>query len=139
MDPVGLAFENFNALGMWREYERGQKIDTTGRLITGEAFTDVRELKKTLVEHHRVEFFRCITEKMLTYALGRGMEYYDVETVDQIVRRLQLENGHFSALLMGIVESAPFQKQRIKAVAPSKAESKLEIKSTQLQSKTANN
>ena len=54
-----------------------------------------------------------MTEKMLTYALGRGLEYYDVETVDQIVARLEKDNGHFSALLMGVVESAPFQKRRL--------------------------
>ena len=112
MDPLGLALENFNALGMWRDQERGQTIDAGGKLVTGEEFKDIREVKRTLVTGHRLDFYRCLTEKMLTYALGRGVEYYDVETVDHIVARLDKEQGRFSALLMGIVESAPFQKRR---------------------------
>jgi len=112
MDPLGLALENFNALGMWRDKERGQTIDAAGKLITGESFHDIRELKRTLTVEHRLDFYRCLTEKLLTYALGRGLEYYDVETVDQIVVRLDGDNGRFSALLMGIIESNPFQKRR---------------------------
>ena len=117
MDPIGLAFENFNAMGMWREKERNQSIDAAGRLITGESFTSVRELKHILAVQHRGDFYRCLTEKLLTYALGRGPEYYDVETIDRIVQRLEDENGHFSALLLGIVESAPFQRMRLQATA----------------------
>ncbi len=112
MDPIGLAMENFNALGMWRNTERDQEINTAGKLVTGEAFDNVRELKHKLVANHRDDFYRCLTEKMLTYAVGRGLECYDVGTVDGIVQRLDRENGHFSALLMGIIESAPFQEQR---------------------------
>jgi hypothetical protein len=112
MDGIGLGLENFNAMGMWREKERGQVIEPGGKLVTGESFNDVRELKRILAENHRSDFERCLTEKLLTYALGRGLEYYDLETVDQIVRRLEKADGHFSALLMGIIESAPFQKQR---------------------------
>src|SRR2546430_17548125 len=103
MDPIGLAFENFNALGMWREQERGQPIQTAGKLITGESFKDVRELKHLLACQHRVDFYRCLTEKLLTYALGRGLEAYDVETVDQIVARLDRHQGRFSALLLGVI------------------------------------
>jgi len=115
MDPIGLAFENFNAMSMWRDKERNQTIDTAGKLITGETFSSVRELKRILANEHRVDFYRCLTEKLLTYAVGRGTEYYDVETIDQIVQRLQRENGRFSALLMGVIESAPFQKMRRQA------------------------
>jgi len=117
LDPVGLAFENFNALGMWRDTERSQAIEPAGRLISGESFQNVRELKHILATNHRLEFYRCLTEKMLTYATGRGMEYYDTETVDQIVQRLDAEDGRFSALLTGIIESAPFQKERRQANA----------------------
>ncbi len=117
MDPLGLALENFNALGMWREQERKQPIDTAGKLITGETFDSVRELKQLLVTKHRLGFYRCLTEKFLTYAVGRGMEYYDAETIDRIVQRLDKENGRFSALLMGVIESAPFQKMRMQATA----------------------
>jgi len=112
MDPLGLALENFNALGMWRENERGVAIDAGGKLITGEKFQDIRDVKKTLVERHRLDFYRCLTEKLLTYALGRGLEYYDVETVDRIVKSLDAADGHFSALLGGVIHSAPFQKMR---------------------------
>jgi len=112
MDPLGLALENFNALGMWREKERKQSIDAAGKLITGEPFHDIRDLKRIIAHEHRQDFYRCLTEKLLTYALGRGLEYYDVQTVDQIVARLEKENGRISALLMGIIESAPFQKRR---------------------------
>lgn len=112
MDPLGIALENFNALGMWRDQEKNQKIDASGTLITGEKFQDVRDLKKILREHHAADFYRCVTEKMLTYALGRGLEATDEHTVDLIVHRLAANEGKFSALILGVVESSPFQKQR---------------------------
>jgi mono/diheme cytochrome c family protein len=117
MDPIGLAFENFNALGMWRDTERKQSIQTQGNLITGESFNSVAELKRILVHDHRQEFYATLSSKLLTYASGRGLEYYDVETIDEIVKRLNASDGRFSALLMGIIESAPFQKMRIQATA----------------------
>ena len=79
MDPLGLALENFNALGLWREKESGQPIDASGRLLTGESFHDVRDLKRILKDRHYLDFYRCLTEKLLTYALGRGLDYHDVE------------------------------------------------------------
>jgi hypothetical protein len=112
MDPLGLAMENFNALGMWRESERGVAVDAGGKLITGEPFHDIRDVKQALVSRHELDFYRCLTEKLLTYALGRGLEYYDVETVDRIVSALNAADGHFSALLAGVIHSAPFQKMR---------------------------
>ena len=118
MDPIGLGMENFDALGIWRTHERGQDIEVAGKLITGESFEDVRQLKHILAHDHREDFYRCLTEKLLTYALGRGLEYYDVGTVDSIVDRLDQQNGRFSALLMGIIESAPFQEQRNQATPP---------------------
>jgi mono/diheme cytochrome c family protein len=112
LDPLGLALENFNALGRWRDKERDQPIDAAGELVTGEPFTGIRELKRILVNDHHRDFYRCLTEKMLTYALGRGLDHNDVPAVDEIVERLEKENGHPSALLRGIVESVPFQKRR---------------------------
>jgi hypothetical protein len=112
MDPLGLAMENFNALGMWRDDDRHQPIDGSGKLITGEFFKDVRELKHVLVLKHRDDFYRCLTEKLLIYALGRGLDYSDVETVDQIVAQLDAQDGRFSVLLKGIIESNPFEKRR---------------------------
>ncbi len=115
MDPIGLAFENFNGVGMWRDSERKQPIVAEGSLITGETFNSVSELKHILVTGHREDFYRTLTAKLLTYAIGRGPEYYDVETIDQIVKRLDDNGGKFSALLMGVIDSAPFQKMRTQA------------------------
>ncbi len=112
MDPLGLAFENFNALGMWRDSEFSQPIDPSGQLSTGESFSDLRELKQVLVKNHATDFYRTFTEKLLVYALGRGLEYYDVETVDQLVSRLEKAGGRPSALISGVIESAPFQRMR---------------------------
>ncbi len=118
MDPLGLALENFNAMGIWRDQDAKQPIETAGKLVTGETFNNVRELKHILTHERQQDFYRCLTEKMLTFALGRGLEYYDVETVDQIVDRLTRNDGHFSALLYGIIESAPFQKERLDGSGP---------------------
>jgi len=113
LDPPGLALDNFNALGMWRDQEFNQPIDPSGKLATGEDFSNIRELKHILVKNHAEDFYRTLTQKLLTYALGRGLEYYDVETVDQIVDRIEKSGGKPSALLAGIVESAPFQRTRV--------------------------
>ncbi len=112
MDPLGLALENFNALGMWRDLDRGKPIDPTGTLISGESFQDLRELKRILATEHRQDFYRCLVEKMLTFAMGRGLEYYDVQTVDTIVEQLEASGGKSRVLLTGIIESAPFQRTR---------------------------
>lgn len=110
-DPLGLAFENFTAFGTWRDEENEQPIDTSGKLISGETFTTVKELKAILKTSLYKDFYRCLTEKMLTYAIGRGLDYRDVQTVDEIVNRLDETDGQFSTLVMGIIESAPFQKK----------------------------
>ena len=118
MDPLGLALENFNALGTWRSKDMKQPVDATGQLITGEKFNDIRELKKILLTNHREEFYRCLTQKLLTYALGRGVEYYDVPTVDKIVDNMDKDGGKFSALLMGVIDSAAFQEERLQPASP---------------------
>jgi hypothetical protein len=112
MDPLGLALENFNALGVWREKEQERPIDASGTLLSGEDFAGIRDLKTILKEKHHRDFYRCLTEKLLTYALGRGLEYYDEHTVDQIVERLDASEGKFSTLVTGVIESAPSQRQR---------------------------
>jgi hypothetical protein len=124
MDPIGLAMDNFNPLGTWRDQEDKQPIDASGRLITGEEFKDIRDLKKILKERHRLDFYRCVTEKLLTYAIGRGLEPTDVESVDRIVAALDRDGGKFSALLMGVIESAPFQQRRNLAAPAKVAQSK---------------
>lgn len=112
MDPLGLALEEYNALGIWRDMDRGKPIETAGELITGEKFADTRDLARVIATARRADFYRCLTEKMLTYALGRGVEYYDSPTIDYIVDQLERDRGQMRTLIYGIVESAPFQKRR---------------------------
>ena len=112
MDPIGLALENFNALGQWRDQEDGKEIDSAGKLVTGEKFTNVMELKSILATSRKQDFYRCLTEKLLTYALGRGVEYYDAPTVDAIMAQLVKEGGGMKDLIYAVTESVPFQKRR---------------------------
>jgi Protein of unknown function (DUF1592)/Protein of unknown function (DUF1588)/Protein of unknown function (DUF1587)/Protein of unknown function (DUF1585)/Protein of unknown function (DUF1595)/Cytochrome C oxidase, cbb3-type, subunit III len=133
MDPIGLAFENFNAMGEWRDSEFQEPIDATGKLITGEEFKNATDLKRILTTRHSLDFYRTLTEKLLTYALGRGLEYYDVETVDEIVARIEKSDGRPSALLTGVIESAPFQRTRnlslqAEAVKPKTVEQRADAK-----------
>lgn len=113
MDPLGLALENFDALGMWRKTDQGVPVQTAGQLVTGEKFSDVKELKQILRKNHYDKFYRCVAEKLLTFAIGRGIEYTDEHTLDLLVEQLQENDGKFSSLLKAVVDSAPFQKQRV--------------------------
>ncbi len=112
MDPLGLALENYNAIGRWRTEEKGQPIDSSGELLTGEKFSSVLELAQILAEQRKTDFCRCLAEKMLTYALGRGVEYYDAPAVEAILKRMDQREGQLKQLVLGIVHSAPFQKRR---------------------------
>jgi len=112
MDDLGLALENFNAIGMFRAEEEGQPIDTAGQLITGEKFSTVAELNQILATSRRADFYRCITSKLLTFALGRGMEYYDSPSIDKITADLEKNGGKMRNLIYGVVNSTPFQKRR---------------------------
>jgi hypothetical protein len=112
MDPLGLALENFNAMGRWREVDSNLPVEPAGKLITGEKFANIRELKHILATQHRSDYLHNMAEKLLTYALGRGLEYSDVGTLDHLVERLEAADARPSALLRGIIESAPFQQQR---------------------------
>ncbi|MBX3434558.1 MAG: DUF1592 domain-containing protein [Pirellulales bacterium] len=112
MDPLGLALENFNAMGAWRDTERGEPIDSSATMASGEQLAGAADLKRALAQGHRREFLVCLTEKLLTYGLGRGLEYHDVGTVDAIVDRIEAEGGTARALLTGVVQSAPFQRRR---------------------------
>ncbi len=112
MDPLGLAFESFNIAGRYREESEGQPIDTSGVLLTGESFTTVKELGSVLANERQDDFFRCLSEKMLTYALGRGLEYYDIPSVDGIVDALKQDDAKARTLVYEIVESPPFQLRR---------------------------
>jgi hypothetical protein len=112
MDPIGLGLENFDALGRFRMEEHGKPIETAGELLTGEKFANVAELKEILATSRRDDFYRCLCEKLLTYAVGRGVEYYDATTIEALVQRLKDHDGQLDELIMGIIESAPFQKRR---------------------------
>ena len=112
MDPIGLGLENFNALGQFRTQEHGKPIDTAGQLVTGEKFSDVAALKELIASHRKQDFYRCLSEKLLTYAIGRGVEYYDSTTINLLTERMDKNGGKLRDLVHGIVESAPFQKSR---------------------------
>jgi len=108
MDPLGFAFENFNAIGGWRDRDGEFAVDPTGVLPGGRSFSGSDELKLILREQKEL-FVRCVVEKMLTYAIGRGLEYYDRCSVDNILVALESNDYKFSTLLTEIVKSDPFQ------------------------------
>jgi len=112
MDPIGFGLENFDAIGHWRDKEEDFEIDPSGKLISGESFNGPTELKTLLLMQKKDDFIRCLTEKTLTYALGRGLEYYDKCAVQQISKGLAKEHYKFSALILEIVKSTPFQMIR---------------------------
>jgi hypothetical protein len=108
MDPIGLALENFDAIGAWRTEEAGTPIDATGELADGTKVDGVVSLRKALLNRPDV-FASTMTEKLLTYALGRGLDYHDMPVVRAIVRDAARANYRFSALILGVVHSTPFQ------------------------------
>ena len=112
MDPMGLALENYDALGRWRETELEQPIDASGELPDGRKFEGAKGLRELLLTDHPM-FRRNLVQQMLTYALGRGLRPADSCTISDIVTRLQEGDDKFSALVLGIVHSAPFQQQRV--------------------------
>jgi Protein of unknown function (DUF1592)/Protein of unknown function (DUF1588)/Protein of unknown function (DUF1587)/Protein of unknown function (DUF1585)/Protein of unknown function (DUF1595) len=111
MDPLGFGLENYDGVGAWRDKDAGVPLDVSGTLPTGESFRGPSELKAILKGRPR-EFARCLTEKMLTYSLGRGLEESDRCAVDRILKDLESHEYRFSALLQGIVLSDPFLKRR---------------------------
>ena len=114
MDPLGFAFENFDAIGRFREKGGEFPIDPSGELPTGEKIAGPTELKEILKTRQNL-FARCITEKLLTYALGRGLEYYDRPAVDRIATALGQNGYRFSTLIAETVKSEPFRMRRGKS------------------------
>ncbi len=108
MDPLGFAMENFDAVGSWRTREFGRPIDASGQLADGTAVDGVIALREALIARSDV-FVGTLTEKLLTYALGRGLQHYDMPVVRRIVRQVEREDYRFSAVILGIVQSVPFQ------------------------------
>ena len=107
-EPMGLALENFDAVGAWRTLDEGQPIDATATLPDGTKVDGVSSLRASLVAHGD-QFVRVVTEKLLTYALGRGVEYQDMPTVRSIVRGAARDKYSFSSLVLGVINSQPFQ------------------------------
>jgi len=111
MDPIGFAFENYDAIGAWRDKDGPDPIDTAASLPDGSSFNGPVELR-ALILSRKDDFIRCLTEKMLTYALGRGVEYYDASTVKGIRKAVAESGDRMSTLVMEIVRSYPFRNRR---------------------------
>jgi hypothetical protein len=108
MDPVGFSLENFDAVGRWRDLDEGRPVDAAGGLPDGRQFTGADGLEQGLLDRPEL-FVATMTEKLLTYAIGRGHEPFDAAAIRQIVRNGKDDDYRFSALVLGIVQSTPFQ------------------------------
>ena len=111
MDPIGFSLENFDAIGRWRTMDSGTPIDPSGELPDGTRFTGPLELREALLTR-REEFVSTVTERLLTYALGRGVEHYDAPAIRSIVRAAESGDYRWSSLFLGVVRSTPFQMRR---------------------------
>jgi len=112
MDPIGFALENFDAVGRWRGEDAGAPIDAGGKLPDGTEFQGPAGLGQLLLTKYRDDFLRTATEKLLTYALGRGVEYYDYPAIRSINRDAARDNHRISSWILAIVKSPPFQMRR---------------------------
>lgn len=119
MDAIGFGLENFDPVGRWRDADGMHSVDSKGTLPSGETFEGPMELVNVL-HQRKAQFSRCLTEKMLTYALGRGVEWFDKCAVDDILAELE-KDDRFSTLILGIVKSAPFQLRRAQDSLPAPA------------------
>ncbi len=111
MDPLGFALENFDGVGQWRSRDGRDEVDASGKLPDGTEFRGVEDLRELLATQRKDQFTRCLTEKMLIYAIGRGTEYYDKCAIDEIVAYVEQNDYKFAYLIAGIIASDPFQKQ----------------------------
>jgi hypothetical protein len=118
MDPIGLAMENFDAVGAWRTNDAGSAIDASGELADGTKVDGVVALRNALVSRPGL-FAQTFTEKLLTYALGRGLDYRDMAAVRTIVRDAARANYRFSAFVAGVTHSTPF-RMRTAALEPNR-------------------
>ena len=111
MDPIGFSMENFDALGKWRDHDSFKKIDASGVLPDGTKFEGTAGLRKLLLDHSD-EFISAVSEKLLMYALGRNLQYYDAPAVRGITREAAAKGNTFSAMVLGVVKSTPFQMRQ---------------------------
>jgi hypothetical protein len=117
MDPLGFGLENFDPIGRWRTRIADQPVDASGALPGGQTFDGPAELKQILLSR-KDEFVRNVTQKMLSYALGRGLEYFDMPAVKRISKVLAENDYRSSVLISEIVKSFPFQFRRNAPVQP---------------------
>lgn len=113
IDPLGMPFETFDPVGRWRETDHDQPIDSLGTLADGTKVKNIEELKALLMSR-KDEFVRCFVEKMLTYALGRKLEFYDAATVKQITRAVAEDGYKLSRVVVEVARSCPFRHRRVK-------------------------
>jgi mono/diheme cytochrome c family protein len=113
MDPIGFALENYDGVGRWRDDDAGAKVDASGKLPDGTEFQGPAGLRQLLLTKYKEDFLRTATEKLLTYALGRGLESYDAPTVRAIAREASKDNYRMSSLIAGVVHSTPFQMRKV--------------------------
>ena len=113
MDPLGFALEHFDAVGRWRETDGGAKIDATMTMADGTPVASPKAFREALLAQYA--FVPTLAEKLMIFALGRGVEFYDAPTIRQLVRDLEKDGGRWSSLVLGIVRSAPFQMRRANA------------------------
>ena len=111
MDPIGFAFENYDAVGRWRKVEDDVAIDPAGSLPDGTKFAGVAGLQQALLRRPEL-FATTFSEKLLTYGVGRGVEAYDAPAIRKVVREAAANEYRFSSFILGIVNSAPFQMRR---------------------------
>jgi hypothetical protein len=116
MDTIGFGLQNFDPIGRWRDQDNGQPVDSSGALPSGESFSGPLDLV-AILNQRKSEFGRCLTEKMLTYALGRGVEWFDKCAVDDILMQLE-KDDHFATLILGVVNTAAFQMRRVQPASP---------------------
>ena len=114
MDPLGFALENFDGVGKWRTTEAGRPIDASGVLPDGHAFNGPFELRTVLASEYQDLFIETLTERLLTYALGRGVEYYDMPAVRRVVREAARNEYRWSSIIVEITKSLPFQMKESK-------------------------
>jgi len=111
MDPIGLALENFDAIGRWRTSDNDAAIDPSDTVYNGTKVNGPVDLRNMILSHPD-QFVRTMTEVLMTYGIGRGLEYYDMPAIRSIVKDAARTNYRFSGLVLGIVKSAPFQLKK---------------------------
>ena len=112
LDPLGFAFENYDAVGRWRTEEKKQPIDASGSLVRGQTFNNLAELRAILVRDMAGQFTKNLAENLMTYALGRGLEYSDKPGVQAVLKQSGASGHQFQDLIVAIWQCVPMQRMR---------------------------